>query len=317
MTVHPLRLGTRGSPLALWQASRVREALQASGAAVEIVEIRTTGDLDPLTPIEQLSDPNLFTRQIDEAMLAGRIDLGVHSLKDLPTSLPDGIVLAAVSQREDPRDALVAQHGATVLALPKGAVVASSSLRRRAQLLAARPDLRIVGIRGNVHTRLARVGGEVAATVLAVAGLVRLGLADRISERIPFELMLPAPGQAALAVTAREGDTNAIAAARSAVNDPAAEWCTGAERALLCALDGGCEVPVAAFASLDAAGTLTLDARVISLDGHQVIAARQAERCGHLEDALAMGHAVAGDLLAGGAGPILAALRTPALEVRT
>ena len=311
-----LLLGTRGSPLARWQADRVAAALQAAGHAVTIVEIRTTGDLDATTPFEQLSDPNLFTRQIDEAMLAGRIDLGVHSLKDLPTTLPGGIVQAAVSQREDPRDALVAPEGATVMSLPRDAVVASSSLRRKAQLLVVRPDLDIVPIRGNVHTRLARVeDGRTAATLLAVAGLVRLGLAERISERIPFDIMLPAPGQAALAITARDDDAAAIAAARLAVNDETAEWCTGAERALLGALDGGCEVPVAAFASRDAAGRLVLDARVVSPDGRQLVEGSRIIPCRDIADALDGGRLLAEELVERGAGAILDELRAPAREL--
>ncbi|HMV34237.1 MAG TPA: hydroxymethylbilane synthase, partial [Gemmatimonadales bacterium] len=220
-----LRIGTRGSALARWQTDRVCQALRDAGCRTEIIEIRTTGDLAPETPISRLADPALFTRQLDEAMLADRIDLAVHSLKDLPTALPAGITLAAVSAREDARDALVTRDGRGFSSLPPGARIATSSLRRRAQLLQARPDLEVVEVRGNVDTRLAKLDRDpaVAATMLAVAGLVRLGLAHRIAERLPLAMMLPAPGQAALAITARTDDAGGILAARRAVHHVPAE----------------------------------------------------------------------------------------------
>jgi hydroxymethylbilane synthase len=203
-----LRVGTRGSALARWQTDRVRERLERAGYVTERIEIRTTGDEVQHVPLSQIGSRALFTRQIDDAMLEGRIDLAVHSLKDLPTTLPAGIALVAVAEREDPRDALVGRGPLTWDDVRHGAVLATSSLRRRAQLLHLRPDLVVRDVRGNVDTRLAKLqaNAEWTGILLAVAGLVRLGLGDRIGERLPPELMLPAPGQGALAVTARAGD---------------------------------------------------------------------------------------------------------------
>lgn len=317
-----LRVGTRGSALARWQTARVCEALVAAGYPTETIEIHTTGDLAPETPIGQLSDPALFTRQLDEAMLDGRIDLAVHSLKDLPTRLPQGIALVAVSAREDARDALVTRDGSGFAALAHGACIATSSLRRRAQLLAARPDLDIVEVRGNVDTRIAKLDRNpaVAATMLAAAGLVRLGLAHRISERLPYDLMLPAPGQAALAVTARSVDARASAAAQRAIHDPRAAACVGAERALLHALEGGCEVPVAALGefvdpaaliSPSSGAVLRLRGRVVSLDGRRVVESVIERAVPDQHSAEAAGQELAALLVADGAGRILEALRTP------
>lgn len=310
-----LRIGTRGSALARWQADRVAEALARAGTSTEIVEIRTTGDLVSEAPISQLADPALFTRQLDEAMLEGRIDLAVHSLKDLPTALPEGITLAAVSAREDARDALVSRSGGGLADLASGAVVATSSLRRRAQLLRARPDLDVVEIRGNVDTRLAKVERDpgLAATVLAAAGLIRLGLGHRVSEWIPLSVMLPAPGQAALAVTARSPDSGAIGAARDAVHDMKAALAVAAERSLLASLGGGCEVPVAAFGELLGDGSsLVVWARVVSLDGQRVVEERLIRRADSLPAAEAVGAELAARLVEGGAEEILEALRAPA-----
>jgi hydroxymethylbilane synthase len=317
----PLRVGTRGSPLARWQTGRVCHAIEGGGTATETIEIKTTGDLSPEVPIARLADPALFTRQLDEAMLEGRIDLAVHSLKDLPTSLPPGIVLAAVSTREDARDALISRDGRSWVDLPPGGIIATSSLRRRAQIRRARPDLEVVDTRGNVDTRLAKLDRSTAlsATMLAVAGLVRLGLGHRITERLPLTLMLPAPGQAALAVTAREGDERAIQAARRAVHSEDAALSVGAERALLHHLEGGCEVPVAAYAEvIDPASlgqrpgprVIRLRARVVSLDGRTTVEGHQAEPVASPKQAEAMGRALAARLLADGAARILEELRT-------
>ncbi len=203
-----LRIGTRSSALAVWQTERVRSLLRVTGSETERVEIKTTGDLTPDVPLSMIGSRALFTKQIDDALLENRIDLAVHSLKDLPTELPSGIIIAAVSTREDPRDALVGRGPLRWTELPPAAMIATSSLRRRAQLLSFRPDLRIVDLRGNVDTRLAKLDArpEWSGIVLATAGLVRLGLAERIGERLPPDVMLPAPGQGALAVTVRVDD---------------------------------------------------------------------------------------------------------------
>ena len=312
----PLRVGTRGSALALWQTERVRALLAESGRTTERIEIRTTGDLVQEVPLSSIGSRALFTRQIDEAMLEGRIDLAVHSLKDLPTVLPAGIALAAVSAREDPRDALVAHRGLGWSALPEGATVATSSLRRRAQLLHLRPDLRVADIRGNVDTRLAKLEarGEWTAILLACAGLVRLGQAHRISERLDPEVMLPAPGQGALAVTARTDDPDALAAARQALHHPATAMAVAAERAFLRRLEGGCQVPVAAYAELraDAGPALHLRGRVVSLGGERAAEGAEGRPVADEREADAMGVALAERLLGEGAGEILTAVRAAA-----
>jgi hydroxymethylbilane synthase len=263
-----LRIGTRSSRLARWQTGRIAAVLDAAGVSTQPVEIRTTGDLVGDVPLPRIGDRALFTRQLDEALLDERIDLAVHSLKDLPTQLPEGVVLAAIGERADPRDALVARGSAALAALPTGAVVATSSLRRRAQLLRARPDLSVPDLRGNVETRLGKLGqnADWSAIVLASAGLDRLGLGQRVSQRLPIELMLPAPGQGALAVTARRDDTQTCQLLRTLVQRPDVAAAVTAERSFLGALEGGCHVPIAAFASTDG-GTLRLHGRVLSLDG--------------------------------------------------
>ncbi|HYC32010.1 MAG TPA: hydroxymethylbilane synthase [Gemmatimonadales bacterium] len=306
-------IGTRASALALWQTERVRERLAGAGYPTNRIEIRTTGDLIQNVPLSGIGSRALFTRQIDDAMLEGRIDLAVHSLKDLPTVLPPGIALAAVSEREDPRDALVSRDGARWASLPEGSVVATSSLRRRAQLLHLRPDLHVADIRGNVDTRLAKLGAraEWAGIILAAAGLVRLGQAHRISERLDPEIMLPAPGQGALAVTARADDAAALAAARGAIHDPATASAVAAERAFLRRLEGGCQVPVAAYAEPSGNGeaTLRLRGRVVSLLGERAAEGAVVGPVRDEAEAEAIGLGLAERLLGEGADEILASVR--------
>jgi hydroxymethylbilane synthase len=246
--------------------------LHAAGVTTQAVEIRTTGDLVGDVPLPRIGDRALFTRQLDESLLDGRIDLAVHSLKDLPTQLPDGVALAAIGERADPRDALVARDCAALASLPTGGVVATSSLRRRAQLLRARPDLSVPDLRGNVETRLGKLDqhGDWSAIVLASAGLDRLGLGQRTSQRLPIELMLPAPGQGALAVTARRDDTRRRQLLRTLVQRPDVAAAVTAERSFLGALEGGCHVPIAAFARTGH-GVLHLHGRVLSLDGRHCL----------------------------------------------
>jgi hydroxymethylbilane synthase len=239
-------LGTRGSRLALAQAEACARKLRAAGPGVEIRVIRTTSDHHPETPLSVIDRRDVFTRQLDEALLGGEIDLAVHSLKDVPTELPEGIVLAAITERRDPSDVLVSQERYDVDALPQGAVVATSSLRRRAQLLHRRPDLRIVEIRGNVDTRIRKMReGQADALVLARAGLDRLGL-DAPHTIISPEVMLPAVGQGALTVATLE-DHPLRALVREALNHGPTERAVLAERAMLRALEGGCRVPVGAL----------------------------------------------------------------------
>lgn len=311
-----LRVGTRGSALALWQTERVRGLLREAGRETERVEIRTTGDLVPEVPLSSIGSRALFTRQIDEAMLADRIDLAVHSLKDLPTVLPDGIALAAVMGRDDPRDALVGRGAIRWADLPRQGTVATSSLRRRAQLRLLRPDLHVADVRGNVDTRLAKLDGrpEWSAVLLAAAGLVRLGLEHRIGERLAPDMMLPAPGQGALAVTAREDDADALAAAARLHHGPTAR-AVGAERAFLRRLEGGCQVPVAAYAELEAGSSsplLRLRGRVVSLLGERAVDGETIAPAPDEAAADAMGVALAERLLGKGAGEILATVRAGA-----
>jgi len=309
-----LRVGTRGSALALWQTERIRRLLAEAGHPTERIEIRTTGDMVQDVPLARIGSTALFTRQIDEALLAGRIDIAVHSLKDLPTVLPDGIALAAVSEREDPSDALVGRGPIRWADLPPHGTVATSSIRRKAQLLHARPDLRISDLRGNVDTRLRKLDAADgwSAILLAAAGLLRLGLGHRIGERLPPEVMLPAPGQGALAVTARVDDLGAIEAARSAVHHPPSALAVSAERAFLRRMEGGCQVPVAARAVLEAGDTLRLHGRVIALDGGRMSEGQDAGAVGDVGDAERLGVMLAERLIGQGAAEILAEVRARA-----
>ena len=312
----PLRIGTRASALARWQTEHVRARLHAAGYATERVEIRTTGDMVQHVPLAEIGGRALFTRQIDDAMLEGRIDLAVHSLKDLPTMLPAGLVLAAVGEREDARDALVGRGPLHWSDLPAGAVLATSSLRRRAQVRHLRPDLQVTDIRGNVDTRLAKLDahGEWTGILLAAAGLVRLGFGDRIGQRLPPELMLPAPGQGALAVTARLGDVAAVAAARAMHHDPTAR-AVAAERAFLRTLEGGCQVPVAAHAELGEGGELRLHGRVLSLLGERGVEGVESGPARTEAEADSLGVALAERLLEDGADSILAEVRAAGAPV--
>jgi hydroxymethylbilane synthase len=242
----PVVLGTRGSKLALVQSEACAKRLRTAGLSVEIRVIKTTSEHHPDLPLSVIDQRDVFTRQLDEALLLGEIDLAVHSLKDVPTEVPEGIVLAAITERHDPSDVLISDGGYDVDGLPEGAVVGTSSLRRRAQLLHRRPDLRIVEIRGNVDTRVRKMrAGGADALVLARAGLERLGL-DVPHTVVPPKVMLPAVGQGALTV-ATLGDHPLRASIREALNHGTSEAAARAERAMLNALEGGCRVPVGAF----------------------------------------------------------------------
>jgi hydroxymethylbilane synthase len=308
----PLRIGTRGSALALWQTRQVGAVLRSAGHETITVQIKTTGDLITEVPLARIGARAIFTKQIDDALLQGQIDLAVHSLKDLPTQLPDGIVIAAIGSREDPRDALVGRSPIGWNDVPHGAVIGTSSLRRRAQLLHARPDLVITDLRGNVDTRLAKLDAkpEWCAIVLATAGLLRLKLGHRISERLPHEVMLPAPGQGALAVTVRESESRVFSAVRRAIHDPATAMQVAAERAFLRRLEGGCQVPIAAHAErIGGAGDLRLHGRVISLSGEAMVEGQEAAPAREEPEAEALGSGLAERLLAQGAGTILTETR--------
>jgi hydroxymethylbilane synthase len=302
MSSRCIRIGTRGSPLALAQTEIVRARIAAALPALaepgtfEVVVIRTTGDKVQDRPLVEIGGKGLFSKEIDEAMLAGRIDLAVHSVKDLPTWLPAGILLGAVLPREDPRDVLIASV-ARIADLPSGAVVGTSSPRRRAQVLARRPDLQVVPLRGNVHTRLRKAtSGEVAATLLARAGLRRLGLGETGTVLDPEE-MLPAVGQGAIGVTCREDDGKMRVLAATAT-DPAAAAEVSAERAMLAALGGSCRTPIGGLARADAAG-LHLRGLVARPDGSRLLL---GERRGPADAGEAMGEDL-GQELRSRAGP--------------
>jgi hydroxymethylbilane synthase len=287
----PLRIATRGSALALRQAAIVRARLIAAhpdlgaAGAVEIVAIRTTGDRVQDRPLAEIGGKGLFAKEIEEALRDGRADLAVHSLKDLETRLPPGLELAAVLPREDPRDAFLSRAAASLAALPRGARIGTSSLRRRAQLLERRPDLAVVPLRGNVDTRLGKLAaGEVDAIVLALCGLARLGRADRASEILDPAIMLPAVGQGALALECRAGDDGLRALLRP-LDDPDTALCVGAERAMLAALDGSCRTPIAGLAAI-ADGRLAIRGLLATPDGDEVIRAR---REGPVAEAAALG----------------------------
>jgi hydroxymethylbilane synthase len=275
---------------------------------VELRVVRTTGDRILDVPLAKIGDRGLFTKEIDDALLAGTADLAVHSLKDVPTTLPSGLTIAAVTKREDPRDVLICRTDiATGLqALPSGARVGTSSLRRRAQLRAARRDLEILDLRGNLNTRLAKLdSGEYEAIILAAAGVVRLGWKDRISEYLDASAWLPAVGQGALAVVCRDGDLN-VRAAVDSLNDPATAACTAAERALLHCLEGGCQIPIGALAEI-CKGELHLDGLVTDLDGDTAL---RTQLSGSLDAPQHLGERVADELIRRGGDRILAAIRS-------
>ncbi len=300
---HTIRLGTRGSALALWQAHFVADRLRdvAPDVAVELVEIETSGDVSHDAPLTVIGGQGAFTKEIQRALQVGHVDVAVHSLKDLPTFAVDNLILAAVPPRGPTGDALVSRRHASFAALPPGATIATSSLRRRAQLLHRRPDLKLVEIRGNVDTRLRKlVEQDLDGLILAEAGLVRLGRAGDISEILDPAWMLPAVGQGALGLECRADDA-ATRAVLQRLDDPATHYCVLAERSLLRGLGGGCQVPIGAVTQVRA-GQLWLRGVVLSPDGR-----RRLEHVveGTRLEAEALGQRAAENLLARGAGEIL------------
>ena len=299
---NPMRIGTRGSPLAMAQAYETRARLAAAfeipQAAFEIVVIKVTGDVIQDRPLKDIGGKGLFTREIEEDLLAGKIDIAVHSMKDMPTIQPGGLLLDTYLPREDPRDAFVAPTLSALDQLAEGAVVGTSSLRRRAQLLHQRPDLQVVEFRGNVQTRLNKLAGGVAeCTFLAVAGLNRLGMQHVPATPIDDTLMLPAVAQGAIGIERRAGDLD-TEAMLAAIHDTPTGQRLAAERAFLLTLDGSCETPIAGLATLDG-DTLHLRGQVLRPDGSEAIA---GDRSGPIAQGGQMGVDLAQDLLAQ-AGP--------------
>ena len=298
----PLNIGTRGSPLALAQAYETRARLAAAfdlpHEAFEIVIIKVTGDLIQDRALKEIGGKGLFTREIEEALLAGTIDIAVHSMKDMPVEQPAGLLLDTYLPREDVRDAFVSLTCDGIADLAQGATVGTSSLRRKAQLLARRPDLNIVEFRGNVQTRLKKLGDGVAeATFLAMAGLNRLGMDDVQRSAIAPEHMLPAIAQGAIGIERRGNDTR-MADMLAAIHDTPTGQRLAAERAFLAALDGSCETPIGGLADLDG-GTLRLRGEILRVDGSEVIADDQTAP---IEDGVALGREMAAAMLAK-AGP--------------
>ena len=305
MTSAPaLRIGTRGSPLALAQTEETRARLAAAhpelspDGAIEIVVISTTGDRELNRPLAEIGGKGLFTKEIDEAMLADDIDIAVNSMKDVPTWLPDGIILPCMLPREDPRDAFISPNAADIEGLKQGAIVGTSSLRRQAQILHRRPDLKVVSLRGNVQTRLKKLeAGKVDATFLALAGLNRLGMANAATSVVPVDVCLPAVGQGAIGITCRENDARTQEILEP-LNDSATLTCVTAERAMLEVLDGSCRTPIGGLAELNAEG-FTLRCLVARTDGSEVL---ETSRKGDARDAVSLGKD-AGEELLRRAGP--------------
>ncbi|WP_209424273.1 hydroxymethylbilane synthase [Pararhodobacter sp. SW119] len=293
----PLRIGTRGSPLALAQAHETRARLMAAHElpedAFEVVVIKTTGDRVLDRPLKEIGGKGLFTREIEDAMLSGEIDIAVHSMKDMPTLQPAGLVLDCYLAREDVRDAFVSDKVVRIADLAAGQVVGTSSLRRRAQLLHRRPDLRVVEFRGNVQTRLRKLADGVAdCTFLAMAGLNRLGMARVAQSAIDVDEMLPAIAQGAIGIERRDGDTR-VAALLEPLHDAPTGQRLAAERAFLARLDGSCETPIAGLAELDG-GTLRLRGEILRPDGSESMA---EDESAPIEDGAALGHDLASRLL--------------------
>ncbi|MBS0269544.1 MAG: hydroxymethylbilane synthase [Proteobacteria bacterium] len=292
-----IRIGTRGSPLALAQAHEVRARLMAahglSEDAISINIIKTTGDRVLDRPLADVGGKGLFTKEIEDALLANEVDVGVHSMKDMQTVLPGGLAVGAVLPREDPRDAFISLRHADFNALPLNAVVGTSSLRRKSQVLNARPDLRVVEFRGNVQTRLRKLEEGVAeATFLAVAGLKRLGMQDRITAPVPTERMLPAVAQGVIALEIRNGD-EATAALIAPLNDPETAVAATAERTFLARMEGSCRTPIAGYAVINA-GELLFRGQILSVDGSR---SYNVSRSGPPENASDLGLAAADEIL--------------------
>jgi len=301
----PLILGTRSSELALRQANSVRNQLEADGHRVELRTITTRGDEATDVPISEIGDEAVFTRELDRALLDGEVHFAVHSLKDIPSTVPEGLTLAAVGPREDPRDAFVAHPSfdGSLEDLPKKATVATASLRRRAQLQTWRSDLEIVPVRGNVDTRLEKLmESEWDGLVLAVAGLLRMGHTAWIRDRIGAELIVPAVGQGALGIACRSDRKTMVECLREVLHDSDAGAAAQAERAFLGRVGGGCQVPLGAWAHHDDEGDLVLEACIADLDGSEHYRDR---RTGSPAEGEAMGVALAEDLLAAGGEAVL------------
>jgi len=296
-------IGTRGSELALWQANWIKSLFQEihPDVNIELRIIKTKGDKILDVPLAKVGGKGLFVKEIETALLEKTIDIAVHSMKDMPAEIPDGLCLGAITQRENPQDVLISRNGYVLSDLPKQSTIGTSSLRRSSQLLHHRPDLNIVSLRGNLNTRLKKLKTEnLDAIVLAAAGVLRLGLQDQISEYIDIGTMLPAVGQGALGVEIRSDDTDIVPTIQQ-LNDHKTYAAVSAERAFLHQLDGGCQVPIGAFASVDNQA-LCIQGMVASLDGNPIL---KQTLNGQPEQAVQLGQSLASQLLDQGAKEIL------------
>ncbi len=303
MTTDPIKIGTRGSALALWQAEWVRSLLQTRHPEQEValVIIKTQGDKILDVPLAKVGGKGLFVKELEEALWAGEIDLAVHSMKDVPAVIPDGLELAVILEREDPRDVLLSTRFTGLADLPQGAVIGSSSLRRQSQLLHLRPDLQVMSLRGNVNTRIGKLeAGLFDAILLAAAGVKRLNLTRHVVEYLDPQQMIPANGQGAIGIEIRQRDPR-IAPLLAPLNHLPTWQCVRAERAFLATLEGGCQVPIAGHAQLQN-GALHLLGRVSSLDGTEMITQAMADTP---DQAVALGQRLAQALLERGARRIL------------
>ena len=301
-----LKIATRQSPLALWQAEHIRDRLESlhQGLKVELVTFVTQGDKILDTPLAKIGGKGLFVKELEAALLDGRADLAVHSMKDVPMSLPQGLELAVICEREDPFDAFVSNQYAKFEDLPQGAKLGTSSLRRKSQILKQRPDLNVIDLRGNVGTRLSKLDdGQYDAIILASAGLKRLGLQQRILHTLAPELSLPAVGQGALGLECRSNDQDVLDLILPLMHNET-NVCVRAERAFNAYLEGGCQVPIAGFATLNQ-DTLSVEGRVGSVDGSTLL---KATVKGHPDHAVQLGEQLAQKLLDQGAGDLLKAL---------
>ncbi|WP_336175192.1 hydroxymethylbilane synthase [Acinetobacter ursingii] len=301
-----LKIATRQSPLALWQAEHIRARLQElyPDLKVELVKFVTQGDKILDTPLAKIGGKGLFVKELEAALLDGRADLAVHSMKDVPMHLPEGLCLPVICEREDPFDAFVSNHFVHIEDLPQGARVGTSSLRRKCQILKQRPDLTIIDLRGNVGTRLSKLDeGQYDAIILASAGLKRLGLESRIRHALAAEISLPAVGQGALGLECRTNDQTVLDLIQPLLHEQT--WhCVRAERAFNAYLEGGCQVPIAGYATLDG-NQISIEGRVGSVDGQTLLCAQQSD---HTEHAEQLGIRLAQQLLQQGAGELLSAL---------
>ena len=307
MSNKTLRIATRKSPLALWQAEYVQAELERHhpGLRVELIKMTTRGDKILDAPLAKVGGKGLFVKELEQGMLEGRADIAVHSMKDVPAELPAGLALPVICAREDPRDAFVSNAWGRLSELPHGARLGTSSLRRQCQVRERRPDLQVADLRGNVNTRLAKLdAGDYDALMLATAGLVRLGMQERIAERLAPEASLPAIGQGAVGIECRADDADTLALI-APLDDPATHTCVAAERAMNQHLEGGCQVPIAGYAVLDG-DSLHLRGLVGRPDGAEVV---RGERRGPASQAVGLGIALAEELLDRGAQRILRALR--------